>query len=140
MARMLYIFKDLFQYVTKETYNLISDRRNIALTEGLLSDLRELKPGKYLRRWARRLRQHGFTREDAKVLSNATFGVDITAQKLGVDALATLDTHMVNNFNTHYENINIRLHRMTTQLGLPYKNAVLPWVTSPDDILFAMLI
>ncbi|MFQ6043750.1 MAG: hypothetical protein ACE5PV_23090, partial [Candidatus Poribacteria bacterium] len=62
-------------YVTQETYNLVSDRRNIALTAGLLSDLRELKPGKYLKRWARRLRQHGFTREDARVLSNATFGV-----------------------------------------------------------------
>lgn len=129
-----------FVYVTKETYNLVSDRRNIALTAGILSDLRELKPGKYLRRWARRLRQHGFTREDARVLSNATFGVDIIAQKLGVDALATLDTHMINNFNAHYEIINTRLHRMTTQLGMPYKDAALPWVASPDDILFAMLI
>jgi hypothetical protein len=128
-----------YAYVTEETYNLIFDKRNIALATGLSSNLRELKTGKYLRRWARRLRQQGFTREDARVLSNATFGVDIIAQRLGVDAMATLDTHMINNFNAHYEIINIRLHRMTMQLGLPYKNAALPWVASPDDILLSML-
>jgi hypothetical protein len=32
---------------------------------------------RYFRRWARRLREHGFSREDAAILALATFGTDV---------------------------------------------------------------
>lgn len=45
--------------------------------------------GRYFRRWARRLLDYGFTREDAKILSLGTFGTNQDGDVLGVDVIVT---------------------------------------------------
>ena len=58
-----------------------------------------LEAGRYFKRWAHRLREHGFTREDAKVLSLGTFGTDTTGAILGVGTVVTFDRPLINNFS-----------------------------------------
>jgi len=47
-----------------------------------LKRVKVLYPGRYFKRWARRLRDRTFTREDAKVLALGTFGTDEAGQIL----------------------------------------------------------
>lgn len=42
-----------------------------------LDEVEVIRVGRYARRWATRLREYGFTREDAAVFSLGTFGTDL---------------------------------------------------------------
>ena len=59
-------------YVTPETANS-AQRRDPLIAASLLTPLTTLTPGRYLRRWARRLRDFGFSREDSVILAYASF-------------------------------------------------------------------
>lgn len=50
-----------------------------------------VKPIRYTRRWARRLRGFGFSREDAAVLALGTFGAVESESVLGAACVLTLD-------------------------------------------------
>jgi hypothetical protein len=100
-----------------------------------LATVEPMESARYLRRWARRLREHGFTREDAHVLALATFGTDEAGDVLGVDGLITLDQSFVNNFRNHERVLRTRLSAMTRQLPAPYRSAALPAVLRPEDLL-----
>src|SRR5437870_2619578 len=85
-----------------------------------------LQRGCYTRRWARRLHEHGFTREDAVVLSLGTFGTNLVGDMLGVDTVIMLDMPLINHFYTQHTTITRRLQAMTQQLQVPYREAKLP--------------
>lgn len=92
--------------------------------------VRILRPARYFKRWSRRLREHGFTREDAQVLALATFGTDPITTRLGADWLATFDQPLINHFTVQHQRLLRRLNAMTTQLPSPYNSARLPDVRS----------
>jgi len=94
-----------------------------------------LRPARYFKRWSRRLREHGFTREDAKVLALATFGTDPQATRLGVDQVASFDQSLINHFESSHDRLVQRFKAMTAQLPSPYRSARLPDVCSPHKIL-----
>ncbi len=100
-----------------------------------LAAVEPLESGRYLRRWAHRLREHGFTREDALILALATYGTDSAGAILGVDVLITLDRPFLNNFQAHQARLQTRLLAMTRQLLMPYHRATLPLVLHPEQIL-----
>ena len=94
-----------------------------------------LRPARYFKRWSRRLREHGFTREDAKVLALVTFGTDPQATRLGVDQVASFDQSLINHFESSHDRLVQRFKAMTAQLPSPYRSARLPDVCSPHKIL-----
>lgn len=84
-----------------------------------------MRPARYFRRWSRRVRDHGFTREDAKVVALGTFGTDATTTILGVDQLATFHQPLINHIHTQQDRLRQRLQAMTAQLAQPYRSATL---------------
>jgi hypothetical protein len=100
-----------------------------------LATVEPMASGRYLKRWARRLREHDFTREDAVVLALATFGTDEAGDVLGVNNLITFDQPFINNFRNHERVLRTRLAAMTHQLPVPYRDAALPAVLRPEDWL-----
>ena len=80
-------------------------------------------PSRYYKRWARRLQEFGFTREDARVLSLGTFSTDKQKSFLGVDELLTFDRPMVNLFNEKEDQIQKRLEAMQREIEPPYDEA-----------------
>jgi hypothetical protein len=83
-------------------------------------------PGRYFTRWARRLREYGFTPEDAAVLALATFGINSTAEVVGMHYLATYDQPMINNWSRQYGAIYTRFEAMRQGLSEPYHSTTLP--------------
>jgi hypothetical protein len=65
----------------------------------LLAQTRTLKKGRYLRRWARRLREVGFSHEDAIVIAYGSFGLDLQSHQIGVEAVVTNDLKLRANFH-----------------------------------------
>jgi len=65
--------------ISPETFNLLmAHGRRLAPAETvmLLRRTKVVYPTRYFKRWARRLRQRTFSREDAKILALGTFGTD----------------------------------------------------------------
>lgn len=120
-------------YVTKETYNALMSR-STTIGSSLLSDIRVLEKGKYLRRWARRLRDFGFTREDSVILSNGIFGVDTIMQTLGVSIIVTTDLRMIRNYRGHFDDIDTRLRNMKKNLLKPYFHVEFPELISVTEM------
>jgi hypothetical protein len=124
-------------YLTLETYHLV--RRPYHLANAILPELHVLQPGKYLRRWRRRLMDYGFSREDALILSYASFGLDLTSNRLGVEIVVTTDRVMRARWQQHRHAIEKRFRRMTCQLKAPYRETTLPTVLTPEEVLQALL-
>lgn len=123
------------QFLSTETVNILeqwSDRREIRL---FLSTVETLYAGRYFKRWARRLREQGFSREDAKVLSLTTYGTDAPGQILGVEVLLTFDRPFVRHYEVQRPALERRLRAMTAQLLPPFRNARLPEVMQPLEAL-----
>jgi len=91
-------------------------------------------PTRYFRRWSRRLRDFGFTREDAAVIALATFGTNESKNILGTKFVATLDQPMINNWTARQTEIKDRYNAMQADLSYPYNQALLPQVMRPDEI------
>jgi hypothetical protein len=85
-------------------------------------------PGRYWRRWARRLQAVGFTREDARVLSLATFGTDMQESFLGVDELLTFDKTLATLLDEKRALIQGQLDAFRREVTPPYDAARLPAV------------
>lgn len=121
-------------YLTTETHNVLQLRPPVYAAR-LLAQTQELRKGRYLRRWARRLRSLTFSREDAVIVAYGSFGVDLVAGARGVQYIVTGDQGMVTNFHTHNATIKDRFEQMTVNLPAPYQAAALPEVLSPHIIL-----
>src|SRR5262245_22611305 len=63
-------------YITEQTEHILH-RRSPLFATALLAQMRALKKGRYLRRWARRLREEGFSPEDAIMIAYGSFGLDL---------------------------------------------------------------
>ena len=101
----------------------------------VLQNTKPLHKARYLRRWARRLRDFVFTREDAAIVASGSFGLDIKTGKLGVVYIVTTDLRMVTNFNTRFTEIKDRFDQMVVNLPAPYQQAALPQIITPQTIL-----
>lgn len=124
---------ELTLYITIETQQILDRYGDHPDVQVFLRFVQALRPARYFKRWSRRLREHGFTREDAKVLALATFGTDQTATHLGADQVATFDQAFINHFDSLHDRPVRRLKAMTAQLPAPYKSARLPDVCSLHD-------
>ena len=120
-------------YVTKEISHVLMSR-SPTIGSVLLKGIRVLEKGKYLRRWARRLRNFGFTAEDAVILSHGTFGVDCTARTLGVSIIVTTDLGMIENYRRHLDSIHTKLRDMRENLSAPYCYVELPEILSVAEM------
>ncbi|MCL4262807.1 MAG: hypothetical protein KJ069_06310 [Anaerolineae bacterium] len=107
---------------------------HIPLLQLFLQATKTVYPARYFTRWSRRLRDYGFTREDAAVLSLATFGTVENGSILGVHYLATYDQAMINNWYHQQEKIQTRLATMCRDLTEPYCYAVLSQVVRPEQV------
>jgi hypothetical protein len=100
----------------------------------LLSHFRRLQAGRYLRRWSRRLTEEGFSREDALILSYASFGFDEIEETFGVEMVLTNDLRMQARYERDSARIDTRFTRMTRQLRKPYREATLPEVVNAEEL------
>ena len=126
-------------FVPSGVIHILGRFNHLAEVQAFLGAVEPLEPGRYFKRWARRLREHGFTREDACILSLATFGFDPSSGSLGVSGLITLDRPFINNFEQQRQELQRRLASMVSQLPSPYKQATLPVLWHPLALLIKML-
>ncbi len=126
---------DISMMIAPETANILSRRSDVLEVRIFFEGVSVMRRARYFKRWARRLREHGFTREDAKTLSYGTFGLDPTELVLGASVIITFDRPFINNFKRHQEVLTRRLKAMTVQLQAPYRNARLPEIATPEHVL-----
>lgn len=121
-------------YITQQSANVLHLRPPEYANE-ILGNTATMRKGRYLRRWARRLRDYVFTREDAIIIAYASFGVDLVSGSLGADAIVTTDLHLAKNFSTRHLEIKERFDRMTENLPEPYRSLSLPRIATPAVVL-----
>ncbi len=121
-------------YITEQTEHILQ-RRSPLFATALLAQTRTLKKGRYLRRWARRLREVGFSPEDAIVIAYGSFGLDLQAQRVGVEAVVTNDLKLRANFYARFPTIKDQFAQMIVQLSVPYRGLVLPRVVATAEVL-----
>lgn len=63
-------------YITEQTFNVLKLRPQV-FAATILNETLVLKKARYLRRWARRLRDFAFSSEDAIVLAYGSLGLDL---------------------------------------------------------------
>jgi len=139
---------DLFQraeeqgiqlFVVPQTENVLQRLEVLPRYSGVIRLFRSrtevAMPARYFKRWARRLREYGFTREDAAVLALATFGTTSDANVLGMHFVATFDRSMINQWLVQNAAIRARLAVMQRNLSVPYRLAPLPQVLRPENIV-----
>jgi hypothetical protein len=125
-------------FISAETANIMgrfSTWREVRL---FLDTVETMYAGKYFKRWTRRLREYGFTREDAKVLGLATYGTDAAGEILGVEVVVTFDRPLINNYEARRPALQRRLQAMTAQLSQPFRDAGLPEVMHPIEGLLSL--
>ncbi|MFQ5872779.1 MAG: hypothetical protein ACE5JL_03120 [Dehalococcoidia bacterium] len=122
-------------YISPQSLHILERLTARNEVRDFLDEVEVIQVGRYVRRWARRLREHGFTREDATILSLGTYGTDADGNILGTDAVVTLDLPLINNFYTHQATLGRRLRAMTRQLSAPFHRASLPEVWQPSEAL-----
>jgi hypothetical protein len=83
--------EDIRLYVTPQLLHILQRPLNLPISSVILPDLHLLTAGKYLRRWARRLREEGISREDAVIVSYASFGIDEQTNTFGATVVLTTD-------------------------------------------------
>jgi hypothetical protein len=92
-------------------------------------------PTRYFKRWARRLRGQGFSREDAAILALASFGTTEDAKVLGVHFVATQDQSMIRQWVLQQTVIQEGLFLMQRNLPTPYCYTLLPQVRAPEFVV-----
>lgn len=105
-----------------------------AVIQFLLNRVKVITPARYFKRWARRLRDYGFTKEDAAILALASFGTNEARNILGTDIIATFDQPMINQWSVRHSAIEARLEAMQNDVSVPYSLAKLPQVLHPEQI------
>lgn len=134
-------------YVTPQLLHILQRPANISIASALLPDLHLLTAGRYLRRWARRLREEGVSHEDALIVSSPPLErglggflrVDQQTETFGTDAVLTTDVALKVHYETNLDQLTARFQRMTSQLKAPYRNACLPTLLSPRNSLTCSL-
>jgi hypothetical protein len=121
-------------YITPELWHLLERPANLPISSPFLSYLRVLRPGRYLKRWGRRLTEEGFSHEDALILSYASFGFDALEKTFGVESVLTNDLRMKDRYTHGLPRIEARFTRMIRQLKPPYQQATLPDVVSTEEL------
>ena len=125
-------------FILPQTYNLLKRleylSRYVALIRYFLAATQVSYPARYFKRWVRRLREYGFTKEDAEVLALATFGTTSNGDILGMHVVATFDQPMINRWTTQRTEIQRRLLNMQRHLEPPYCYVSLPNVELPELI------
>jgi hypothetical protein len=121
-------------YMTEQTAHILH-RRPPLFAAPFLTDTYPLQKGRYLRRWARRLRALMFAPEDAIVVAYGSFGIDARVPSVGVEAIVTNDVRLATNFHTHQAEIACRFYDMIAQLPAPYAALTLPTVVTTSSIL-----
>jgi hypothetical protein len=121
-------------YITEQTEHILQ-RRPVLFAAALLAHTRALQKGRYLRRWARRLREVDFSPEDAIVIAYGSFGLDLQSQRVGVEAVITNDLKLRTNFHARLAAIKDRFENMVVQLPEPYREVTLPRVVATAEVL-----
>ena len=121
-------------YITAQTAHILS-RRPPLFAAPFLAQTSSLQKGRYLRRWARRLRELTFAPEDAIVVAYGSFGIDGRVPSIGVEAIVTNDLKLASHFHAHHVEIAHRFHDMIAQLPAPYTALTLPAVVTTASIL-----
>jgi hypothetical protein len=121
-------------YITEQTEQILL-RRSSLFAVPFLAETHTLKKGRYLRRWARRLRELTFSPEDAIVVAYGSFGIDVSLASVGVETIVTNDLKLAAHFYTRYDEIAHRFSEMMAQLPEPYTTLTLPEVTTTSNIL-----
>ena len=121
-------------YITAQTEQILR-RRPAVFSESFLTEMRTLQKGRYLRRWARRLRELMFSPEDAIVVAYGSFGIDVNVAQVGVQTLVTNDLRLARHFQAHQAEIARRFGEMKAQLPEPYVILTLPDVVTTTSIL-----
>lgn len=109
--------------------------RYAPLIQLFLARVEVVRPARYFKRWARRLRDLGFTREDAAIIALVTFGTDDDASIFGMEVVATYDQAMINNWMLRQTEIHARLLAMQQNLPAPYHYARLPQILKPEQVV-----
>lgn len=125
-------------FISIEAFNILQRLSERVEVQVFLASTEIMQAGRYFKRWARRLREHGFTSEDAKILGLGSFGTDEAGELLGVHAVITLDQHFVNNYHTNLSSVQRRLKAMAAQLSSPFCRAALPDIKHPSEVLAPM--
>jgi hypothetical protein len=125
---------DIPLYITEQTEHVLQ-RRSPLFAAALLGQTRALQKGRYLRRWARRLRDVGFSPEDAIVIAYGSFGLDLHSQRIGVEAVITNDLKLRANFTARIAAIKDRFENMVVRLPEPYPELTLPRVVATAEVL-----
>jgi hypothetical protein len=94
-----------------------------------------LFPTRYHRRWARRLRELNFTREDAKILACGSFATDERKEILGVNFIVTCDQALRNKYELDLPKIERQFLAMRERLRPPYTRAALPRLLTLEEFL-----
>ena len=122
-------------YITEQTANILR-RRTPVFAAPLLADLTPLKKARYLRRWARRLRDYGFSPEDAIVLAYGSFGVAVGATlQTGVEMLVTADLKLAARYHDAFADIEARFSEMVSSLPSEYAGLALPQILTTSDVM-----
>lgn len=122
-------------YITEQIVHIVSQRRISLVAQVLLPHLRVFKRGRYLARWARRLREEGLSREDAVIVSHASFGVDVDRTTFGARVVLTTDYALQSRCERSGTRIRERFTRMTGRLKPPYREASLPIILTPEEVI-----
>lgn len=85
-------------------------------------------PTRYFTRWSRRVREFGFSPEDARMLALGSFSTNDERSILGMHSFITYDHPLVNLWDGKRAEIERRLNAMRRQLAAPYKQIELPSV------------
>ena len=117
---------DLF--ISKEVYHILTKRVQLPqIIPILLNQVQVLYPSKYFKRWVRRIQDTtSLTREDAVILSYATFSTTTIGNILGVDTTATTGINFKSEYNHQHLKLQRRLNSMTHNLDPPWNQAKLP--------------
>jgi hypothetical protein len=128
---------DLF--IAPPTLHVLQQIKQLPQYTGLiqlfLKQVQVAFPTRYFARWARRLREHQFSREDAAILALATFGTDVQGSILSLSVVATCDQPMITNWRLQHARIREQFATMQANLPQPYRQAVLPDVLRPEQIV-----
>lgn len=121
--------------ITPQLLDILEHPDNFTIASSLIPHFQVVAPARYLRRWARRLREEEFSREDALLLAHASFGIDEPRPAFGAGILLTTDYALKNRYERNIGHIERRFHRMTRQLKPPYRDATLPSILTPEELL-----
>lgn len=121
-------------HITEQTANILRLRTRV-FAAPLLASHEPLRKGRYLRRWARRLRDFDFSPEDAVVLAYGSFGVAESAGRAGAELIVTTDLKLAARYSENRAEIERRFREMITDLAGRYTELTLPQVLTTSAVL-----